>query len=402
MMDKLRIRAEKLAQAGDSKNAPALTPAEMQQTLHELRVHQIELELQNEELRRSHAELDATRARYFDLYDLAPVGYCTLSARGLIIEANLTAASLLGVPRSDMIGAPWTRFVFRDDQDLYYQQRKKFLQTTPTEFDLRLLKKGGAEFWVHISASISLEDETARVCRIVMHDISLRKREEQFRENVERIIYHDIKAPLVNLFALAQMVMDGAINESVVQFFPQIMLGIRQVIDLIDAAEPLRRMERGEYTAPTTPVDVHKLLNSVKQSLIVLSEQNRIHVDIPKDTTGYQGRPPVCGEAFLLESMLMNLVKNAVEASPQEGHVTITCKAGETATCITIHNFGEVPESIRGRFFEKNITAGKIYGTGLGTYSAQLIAKAHGGRIELTSSNPEGTTLSVHLPHALY
>ncbi|WBF67462.1 PAS domain-containing sensor histidine kinase [Desulfovibrio subterraneus] len=402
MMDKLRIRAEKLAQAGDSKNAPALTPAEMQQTLHELRVHQIELELQNEELRRSHAELDATRARYFDLYDLAPVGYCTLSPRGLIMEANLTAASLLGVTRSDMIGEPWTRFVFRDDQDLYYQQRKNFLQATPTEFDLRLLKKRETEFWAHISASISQDDEAARVCRIVMHDISLRKREEQFRENVERIIYHDIKGPLVNLFALAQMVMDGAIDESVVHFFPQIMLGIRQVIDLIDAAEPLRKMERGEYTAPSTPVDVHKLLNSVKQSLMVLSGQNRINVDIQIDTTCYPGRPPVCGEAFLLESMLMNLVKNAVEASPQDGHVSITCKAGENATCIAIHNVGEVPESIRDRFFEKNITAGKIYGTGLGTYSAQLIAKAHGGRIELMSSNPEGTTLSVHLPHAHY
>jgi PAS domain-containing protein len=88
------------------------------------KVHQIELELQNEELRRAQAELDIARARYFDLYDLAPVGYCTISEQGLILEANLTVAALLGVARSELVKQPISRFILKKDEDIYYLHRK--------------------------------------------------------------------------------------------------------------------------------------------------------------------------------------------------------------------------------------------------------------------------------------
>jgi PAS domain-containing protein len=116
----LRQQAEAAARqeaAQSPETHEALSPAQMRQTLHELRVHQIELEMQNEELRRAQVELDAARARYFDLYDLAPVGYCTLSEPGLILEANLTAATLLGVPRGALVKQPISRFILPEDQD---------------------------------------------------------------------------------------------------------------------------------------------------------------------------------------------------------------------------------------------------------------------------------------------
>ena len=148
---------------------------------HELEVHQIELEMQNEDLRRIHMELDAARARYFDLYDLAPVGYCTVSEQGLLLEANLTAKTLLGVARHQRAGQQiFSRLIHTDDQGIYYFHRKKlFVTGEPQECELRMVKKDGAAFWAHMKATVAQDENGAPVARIVLNDITLRKQEEE-------------------------------------------------------------------------------------------------------------------------------------------------------------------------------------------------------------------------------
>ncbi|WP_114969102.1 putative bifunctional diguanylate cyclase/phosphodiesterase [Rhodoferax ferrireducens] len=156
------------------------SPEDAQLMLHALRVHQIELEMQNEELRRVQLELDAARARYFDLYDLAPVGYCTVDEAGLILHANLTASALLGLARSELVKRPISRLIIQADQDIYYLLRKQLLESgEPQSCELRMMAHDGTSFWAHLAATAAQSSADAPVLRVVLSDISARKRAEQ-------------------------------------------------------------------------------------------------------------------------------------------------------------------------------------------------------------------------------
>jgi len=171
-----RARGLSLATADDS----SLSVEDARDLLHELRVHQIELELQNGELRASQEQLELTRARYFDLYDLAPVGYLTIAEDGIVLEANLTAASLLDAPRSAIVKRAWTRFVLPADQDVLFKHRRElFTSGLPRTCELRLMKASGEPFWVRIESRIAGGEGGSRVCRTILSDITEHKRWEE-------------------------------------------------------------------------------------------------------------------------------------------------------------------------------------------------------------------------------
>lgn len=157
-----------------------LSPEETQQMLHELQVHQVELEIQNEELRRSQAELEVSRTRYFDLYDLAPVGYITLSEQGLILEANLTAAILLDMERSALVKQPLRSIIFHEDQDIYYRLHKQLFGTSTRQAgEIRLRRVNADPYWVQMEMTASHDADGTPVCRAVISDITERKKAEK-------------------------------------------------------------------------------------------------------------------------------------------------------------------------------------------------------------------------------
>ena len=178
----LRRHAERAlrSRGGSSTGHNLASPKAVDALLHEFEVHQIELEMQNEELRRTSEQLEASRDRFSELYDHAPVGYLTLGADGRIRQTSTAAAARLGVDRTDMIGHPLTRFIFADDQDIYYLHRKALYDTCrPRNCELRLLGADAAPFWVHLDAVLAEESPGDRVCHATLTDIDSRKRAEE-------------------------------------------------------------------------------------------------------------------------------------------------------------------------------------------------------------------------------
>ncbi len=191
LKQELRDIAEKKVcenQYNSMPNIDAMTLSQTQQMLNELRVHQIELEMQNEELRRVQVELDVARRRYFDLYELAPVGYFTLSDKGIITEANLTMATLIGATRNRIQQQPLSKYILEEDQACYCAHHKHNFETgEPQEFEVRLVKDNGDVFWACFTATIAEDHDGLRASRIVVTDISQQKQvENNLTESEER------------------------------------------------------------------------------------------------------------------------------------------------------------------------------------------------------------------------
>jgi len=184
----LRDRAEKILQEKATESQEKLETLSLEDTrraLHELRVHQIELNMQNEELRRAQVELEALKERYFDLYDMAPVGYCIISETGLFLEVNLAAATMLGLTRKALVKQPISRFIFKDDQDKYYLHREKLFKTgEPQSCELRMVKSDTTTFWVDIETTVIRNHDGMSVCRAVVNSITERKQLEAGREQL--------------------------------------------------------------------------------------------------------------------------------------------------------------------------------------------------------------------------
>ena len=187
-----RLQAEAAVQtnaAQSPQNPEATWPQAAQEVLHELRVHQIELVMQNEELQQAQLQLDAARARYFELYDQAPVGYVSVSRQGRILQTNRIAGTLLGMARNMLVGRRFSRFVLKEDQDLFYLNQKQVIESgRPQAFELRMVKTNGTSCWTRLEATAAQDPEDASVIHIVLLDISERKRSDAtILDNAERI-----------------------------------------------------------------------------------------------------------------------------------------------------------------------------------------------------------------------
>jgi PAS domain S-box-containing protein/putative nucleotidyltransferase with HDIG domain len=206
-------RLDRLSDVADSAS-PALE--DVAAIVHELRVHQIELEMQNQELRRAQLDLEASRKKYFELFDLAPVGYLTLSRESIVRDANLTATRLLGVDRRQLVKNPFTAFICAPDQDVFYRHQQMLEQTgEPQTCELRLKRTAGeadaeaalGHFWAHLEGRPRAADGATRLFSVTFTDITERKQAEREQARVEKLLRATFEQAAVGI---AHVDTDGA------------------------------------------------------------------------------------------------------------------------------------------------------------------------------------------------
>ncbi|HYK89852.1 MAG TPA: ATP-binding protein [Acidobacteriota bacterium] len=417
----LRKRAEERLQ---KKSADLGAPARQESwlLLHELQVHQIELEMQNEELRRTQIELEASRAMYFDLYDLAPVGYMTLSEQGLILEANLTTANLLGVDRSQLVKQPVTRFIVREDEDVYYLHRKHLFETGARQVcEIRFRRKDGSRFWTRLEATMVQDGESkAPACRVAVSDITEYKRLEQERqameahlrhqqklESIGRLaggVAHEINNPLTGIMGYAQLIAARIDKTSpLVGYASEI---IRQTERVATIVRNLLTFARHE-TQSHSPADIHEIIGATLALIQTAMPRDQItlELDIP------QNMPRIKCRSQQIQQVLMNLLSNARDALDEkypecnpDKIIRVTAQVFEKAeqawirTTVEDHGTGislEIQEKMFDPFFTTK-EPGK--GTGLGLAISHGIVEEHGGELYCESEPGQWTRFHLDLP----
>jgi PAS domain S-box-containing protein len=423
----LRLRAEEMARENAARapeNLQALSLEETRRTLHELRVHQIELEMQNEELRRAQAELEASRARYFDRCDLAPVGYFTLSEQGLILEANLTAGGLLGVARGALVKQSITRFILREDQDLYYRHRKRLFETDePQVCELRMVKMDATAFWARLEATVAQDAGGAPVCHLVMSDITERKRAEEEKARLEAQLQQAQKMESVGRLA-------GGVAHDFNNMLGVILGHTEMALDQVEPAQPLHAALTEIRSAASRSADLTRQLmafarrQTIAPKVLDLNEtvtgmlkmlKRLIGEDVDLHWQPAADLWPVRVDPSQIDQILANLCVNARDAISGVGKMTIemgnrTFEEGYCAAhagfvpgeyvllAVSDNGCGMDNETLSHLFEPFFTTKGMGQGTGLGLATIYGIVKQNHGFIDVYSQPDRGTAFKIYLP----
>ncbi len=427
---------------------PTMTqsPEERERLIHELHVHQIELELQNNELRRIQEDLEISRARYFDLYDLAPVSYVTLNTEGVIQEVNFTAATLLGLPRSALLQRSLTIFIFPEDQDIYYRYRRDLDPAGRLlGCELRMLRPDKALFWVRLETIIVpgasgsaattrmvLSDITTRVAaevavrelnatlerRVDERTAELQASEERLRRmnlDLERalrlkdeflaMMSHELRTPLSIVLSLAEALNEdlyGPLTAAQRRALVTISQSGRHLLALLSDILDLARIAVEKDSLDRAPVDIAIIC----QMALLMVEDAAQAKDLQISRLIAPGLVGLRADERRLMQILVNLLSNAVKFTPAGGSVALEVTANVPRDHIqfSVWDSGigiaaEDQERIFEPFIQADARLARQYGgVGLGLALVRRLVELHGGSIRLVSVPNQGSRFIVSLP----
>jgi PAS domain S-box-containing protein len=370
--------------------------------------------------------LEAARARNVELYDLAPVGYCTVSRQGLILEANLSAATLLGTDRAKLIGQPLSHYINGDDADRFHLQRRQILDTgEPLAGELRMSTAAGTPFWAQLAASAAPAADGTPALYVVLSDVTARKHAElelaRHREHLEDLVQertaalavardlaeaasrakstflstmsHELRTPMTGVMGMLELVTRRTTDSKTREYLGKALDAAQSLLAIINDILDLSRIEADRLRLDCRRFTLGSLLGQLRSLAEPLANARGIalRVSVPAALA----ECAVLGDDLRLGQILLNLTGNAIKFTP----------AGSVSVCVTVSDEPgdalwlrcEIEDTGIGiavadqeRLFEPFEQADRLLtrqygGTGLGLAISRRLAHLMGGEIGLSS-----------------
>jgi PAS domain S-box-containing protein len=407
----LRIQAMETLKSRPS-SMEKMPVEDVRKLVEELQVHQVELEMQNDELRSMQCELEQARKKYSDLYDFAPVGYLTLSEEGRIVEANLTAARQLGVEISILIGKPFNLYASENyREELHLHLRKVFRTRQPHTCEIKLKGRSCIDCYFQLDSTYLMDSDGESLARTTMTDISDRKRAEEKLtalagtlelrnrelEQFAFIASHDLQEPLRKILAFGERLgtkYREKLDEEGKDYLIRILNASKRMQQFIrDLLKYARVATRPE---PLDTLDLREAVMEVISDLELKIERVGANVEVFE-------LPAVKGEKSQIRQLFQNLIANALKFhGAEQPHIKIYSRRTDHDCPIFVEDNGiGFDEKYLDRIFVpfQRLHGKSAYeGTGMGLAICRKIVERHGGSITAKSKLGEGSTFIVTLP----
>jgi two-component system, chemotaxis family, sensor kinase Cph1 len=398
----LSLRALAMEKLGGRVDFGQSGSDDVQKLVEELTIHQEELRIQNEELLRVQIELEASRARYFELYDLAPVGYITLTPELVIREANLAASRLLGNERTMLINKRLSSFIAPNSQEqLHLHYRRLDQESIKRTRTLRVRKNDGGELLVRFESN-RMEGGPHKGFRSVLTDVTELKLVEEANAELQQFAYvasHDLQEPLrmvISYLSLLQKKYQHQLDQEGQEYIQYAFEGGTRMRLLID---DLLEYSRLDSRNRAFPVDMNIVVNKTAAILKMQIDENKVKI-ISSDL------PMILADESQMILLMQNLIGNAIKFHGTEPpEIKIGAEKGESEWTFSIEDNGiglnmEYSEKIF-QMFQRLNGGGAYQGTGVGLAIAKKIVERLGGRIWVKSLEGKGATFFFTIPRNL-
>ncbi len=419
-MEELKKKAFQIYLDSDNSNDPEGLDEDTKKILQELRVHQIELELQNEELKRSQEDLVRQRERYYQLFHNAPIGYALIDSNGLIRKVNHTLCRMLEL-NYDALNRPLSRYIHEEDRKLFFSRFRAFFKH-PDDKSIEVRLNSSDMVHVEIRGSKeqssmfnNREHEEEDFLFITVSDITERKiageaiikaMEESKQVNEERNMFianagHELRTPLNSIIGFAHIMLEqkfGPLNDKQRRYMENISSNGTHLLEMINDLLDFSKSQAGKVSLEPELINLKLIFHEVYNIIYPLALNKNIHVIFEDNEI------QAVADAPKLKQILVNLVSNAVKFTPENGNILVRATMHKNELVIGVKDDGiGISEKEQKRIFEpftqiRSYLSEKNKGTGLGLSLVKSYIKLHGGDIELTSRPGEGSTFTIRIP----